>query len=551
MNRSSIALVVLSVLATGACTGSLSEQRGRQVGNPDTASPDGASPDAGGATDGGPPTDGACTSEGCPGLEEAVLAQELAAVWEEAKTSLTQSTTVEAIQANPYVLYNVQLYTANLLLYAEAHRDAALLEELATLYGRAFPALQLQQEAVFYYARNESGGRPRTQVLPLATPARMWTGAAAAGDSVGPEFVLVSSQFLYAVARLTRIISEMDTPSATLLAFVDEAVPVLVTEHYLRWIDKGDPEAPGIWQVAGWGCNYGTFDHHEYAQNLLLRRHGTDHFSRFGRVTSLTYCNAVLDIDLWIFSGIAELLAAHHADPSRVSIEDGARHQLLAHARLGVQLVESRHETVPIAGQSTMGAVFDPGSFDGHPDMRYAGFDETQPECLDCTTRCPATCSVFPGWKDAEDRTPRVAPPDPPIGIGWDLSHARRLPLVYDTLWRHRAVLGTTFPTQEHITQFARQLAFNVFNGDFEAPSFATYFDGSAGWFRVNYSNKEAHGLAPQYMTQYVNGCGFGFWAPLEPALGLALEAVRPQGPDNGWPGAILSLPEQTQASLF
>lgn len=453
------------------------------------------------------------------------------------------------IKQDHYPLYNIQAWTINALLYAELYQDTELVEKLVSLYDLAYDSLVLQTKSHYYYAPNDDGVVQREVVRDLDQPARMWTAPPPAGLSVGPETVLVASQFLYAVSRSVRIIAEMNTPSNKLQAFAKRWGPIAAEDHYRRWIRRAS-SAPGYFQVRGWSCGNGTFDHIEHINNLKSRRYGTD---AVGATVKAKYCNAVLDVDLFIASGSAEILGANQANQTLVPLADATRTTLSKEVSAATDLFKLRHSTQTIQhkGNDYTVAVFDQGSFDDYFDMLYAGFSETSASCKACRSKCESQCPEFPGWKDPNNKIARVAPV-PVKNTGWDLSHARRLPIAWDSLYRHRAVTSTTFPSKEDIAAYARQLAFRVWNGSESNPEFANYFDGTNGWYRVNYLNRPAFGYAPGMMTYHVGTCGYSFWTPLEPSLGKALDAVRAKFMSESNPiDLLMYLPEQAEASLF
>ena len=169
------------------------------------------------------------------------------------------------------------------------------------------------------------------------------------------------------------------------------------------------------------------------------------------------------DTDLWIAAGVLELVAAHEAHPTDVPIDSALRSIFTDEIGKAAALMAARHapQSVEREGAPRQVAVFDPGAFEDYADHAYTGFTATSDGCSSCLSSCPDTCPEFPGWKDEADKTPRV-PPVPSTGVAWDLSHARRLPPVFDTFYRHRGVEGTIFPSLDQIAAYARQLAFVV-----------------------------------------------------------------------------------------
>jgi hypothetical protein len=321
-----------------------------------------------------------------------------------------------------------------------------------------------------------------------------------------------------------RVIAEMPAPSAALASFRDAAVPVIVEDHYARWIDviAGQPSS---FQVRGWGCNSGTYSHRQHLENLLARRYGTAALPGKGS-SPPAYCNALTDTDLWIVAGVIEILAAHARAPSSVPLDPGVKAAFETHARLGMKVLKSRlgPHTLASPKGTVLGLSIDPGGFDGHPDHAYTAYTETSAACDGCISVGGCTCDEFPGYVVAGG--PAKLPPQPLAGVSWDISHARRLVSVFDTMRRHRALLLPEPLTDEDARAFARQIAFGVWNGDLVTPRFATFLDGSNGWYRVNYSGRVAFGYPPWSMTPFAPLCGYGFWKELEPALGPALRAA-------------------------
>ncbi len=460
-------------------------------------------------------------------LPPAADALRLALAWQRLEPTLTSKVITQlGVGASSYVLYDTQLQTANLLLHAEYARDVAQLEGLARVYEPAFDALVPRTEAFYYYAVPAGGGAPvRESVWTLPAPTRMWTDAPLAGLAVGPESVLVSSQFLYASSRLVRVTAEMPIPTPSLSRFVDKAVAAIVDDHYRRWID-GIPGLPGSFQVRGWGCNTGTFSHREHLQNLQARRYGTAALPG-PPATPAGYCNAMTDTDLWIVAGTMEILAANRRSPTRVPLDAATRTAFESYVALGLAVVKGRFGATTVSSPAgpVQGMVFDPGGFDGHPDMAYTGYTDTSPACRTCTAVGQCTCPEFPGWVTPAPSAPRL-PPQPLSGVAWDISHARRLVSVFDSFRRHRSLVPAVTFTDTEALAFARQVAFGVWNGDLVNPQFTTFFDGTNGWYRVNYSSRSAFGYPPNAMTSSAPLCGYGFWAELEPALRPALDAA-------------------------
>jgi hypothetical protein len=450
----------------------------------------------------------------------------LSAAWKQLEPGMRAQMSAELAKQNTTVLYNTQLTTANLLIHAEYTRDVETIEALASLYDLAFDALVVRTAALYYYATPPGASAPvRESVWALPKPTRMWTRPATAGFSVGPETVLDVAQFLYAVSRVVRIAAEMPDPPAALVSFTERVVPVILEDHYLRWIDRA-PGKPGSFQTRGWDCNGGTYGHREHVENLIDRRYGTAALPTPGG-SPPPYCNMLRDVDLWIISGVVEMLAADRLAPERIQMAPDVRDGLTSYVTRGNLLITGRSvQTALDTGTGpTDGKILDPDGMNGHPDGNYSGYTKTSDACANCLTVGSCTCPEFPGWSNVATKTPKVAPVGAQ-GTGWDISHARRLVSVFDSFRRNRGLVPEVTFTDEDARAFARQMAFAVWNGDMDKPSFATFFSGANGWFRVNYAARPAFGYPPSSMTSSAPLAGYGFWAELEPALGPPLRAA-------------------------
>ncbi len=444
------------------------------------------------------------------------LATAIRAAWREARPSLEASVRASLTTGNGVALYNAQLDTANLLLYADHHRDVPLLDELAALYRLGFAGFVRRSTYNFYYAAGADGVERREQVLPI-TPARYWAEPAPVGFPVGHESVLNSSQFLYAVARVVGATASLPASqrTASLQSFVAEALPLALGDHYVRWV-LGRAGEPGVFQVRGWGCNRGTYTHRDHVEHLVARRFGTSALPGAPAVAP-SYCNAVTDTEMWIAAGVAELLAAHARAPALVPIDDAVRAPLTAYVRRAAALFAARTITTTLRladGSAAQGRGFDHGAWDDHPDHRHTGY----------------TGSTFPGWTDPANRVFAVAPM-PARGVGWDISHARRWVTVMDTFRRRAPALGTAWPTRADLTGFARHFAFVVARTEAGRTRFTNFMDGTNGWYRVNYSDRPAFGYAPWGLSAQAAPSGYAFWATYEPASRAAVEAWIAQNP--------------------
>jgi len=309
-------------------------------------------------------------------------------------------------------------------------------------------------------------------------------------SSSGGEVILHSSQFIYLLSRTANILASLPTNSlsSSMREFLQKYVPVIANDHLHKWIS-----VTSVFSHAGWGCaDRGSYTHHEYLGRLLSRALGN----------SPTYCNVVRDRDLWIIAAAAELLAADKRS-DLITLNSSQTNELRSHVALGSQLIQSRlNETslTNFAGQSVRGLNFDQGMWRDYSDYQYACY----------------TGSSFPQPSN------RCISPT----VGWDFSHARRFINVFMTLLDTRFATEQTFPDETVLKKLANQVAYKMFNKDFNRPLFTNFWDGTNGWYRVNYSNRVGFGYAPNDLSVSFPTGGYGFWGRFNPDIDKIMEAV-------------------------
>ncbi len=426
----------------------------------------------------------------------------------------------ELIEKGKYTtaLYNVQMYTNLLFDYAYQHRDFDILEQLAELYMIPLDFLEEVGQYWFY-----KGGLPCFVLLPLEAPSRMWLnkrGIKKDEESeekipIQFEMILHSSQFLYLLSHAIHCFVSIPVSERRnrMQAFIDQYTPV-VEDHYKRWVlaDNGSTglsDSVGVFQTKDWGCSNGRFNHKQFLEKKLNRE--------FGDLDPNPRCNVLLDSDMWIFSGAVELLAAQKKDPGLFSMTAEQEKGYLDYFSVACRLLEDRLVETSLKdfdGADAVGYNFDPGTRRLYDDMRYAGY----------------TGSVFPEDNSEDKENPRIIidPADHPVpdNISIDTGHGRRFVQVFETLYRNRSITQQVFPSKEVLKRLANQVAYRIFNGDSREPLFSNYFDGSNGWYRVNYSKRDRFGFAPWDMSLNWIECGFGAWKKYQPAIKEVTDAV-------------------------
>ncbi|MGE0787079.1 MAG: hypothetical protein AB7S26_15505 [Sandaracinaceae bacterium] len=479
--------------ASGSDAGPARRDAGSVGADADVRTDAGAGADAARVDDAGPP---------CARLDggSSVVRERLRGVWASTRAAYETSIPSSLGRRDTTILYSLQLTTDPLLMWAEAQRDVQTIEELAALFTIALDHLETQTEAVFFYVPPPIGTGARSEVLPLPRPARMWVGAPGA-HPIGGESVLDVAQFLAGAARIVRIATEVgEARSPALAAFARAFTPVIVDDTYARWIDHPEGFA-GRFQRRGWACNEGAWGHAESVEHLIARAYGTDALPS-PPASPVSYCNAVTDTDLWILAGALEVLVAHRRDPELVPMSAEAEALLTTEAQRGAALIASRMSATSPPGAPGEGFDFDNGAFDDHADDAYAG--DTDPS--------------FPGY--VVPGGPVARPPTPARDVGWDLSHARRWVHVFDSFRRFAAEVDAPFEGERFVAGLARQLAFGASVGACPNVAFTNYFDGTNGWYRVNYAGRADYGFAPWAMTGVVAPSGYGLWSDVVPELG-------------------------------
>jgi|GEM_PF-2773598 len=407
-------------------------------------------------------------------------------LWQNRKQYFINNINLLSSTGNTNILYNIQGYTNNLLKYADYHDDYEILDGLAEVYLTAYDQLTLATEYTYSYIP----GQPKYTTLPLDPPALMWINTAGDPDR---EIILHSSQFLYAVADAINAILDIDESGRTtnMNELITNYVPVLLNDHYKRWIFADQ----GIFQVKGWSCDNGIFNHYDFLEKKYHKE--------FGTLNPFSYCNAVLDTDMWIIAGVVEMLAAHNKDPQLVPLDAGYEHDLLDYVNLGYNLINSRitnSNLTDFDGNPLQGTNFDLGAMDDHSTHDYAGY----------------TGETFPTPADQNDGN----------DVGWDISHARRFVHVFDTLHKYRDITGQAFPDTNVMIGLANQLLYGASNKNITFPLFTNFMDGTNGWFRVGYDGDPDFGYPPYGLTNSIITGGYGFWAEYNHDMGRIMNSL-------------------------
>ena len=376
-------------------------------------------------------------------------------------------------------LYYLELWTYDLMRAAIAEHKIPIRNALFELYESALKELVTASRYKYFY--DPRSGHQRVSEHPLPKSTRLWV------NEDQEEVELYSSQFLFLLASTTYDLVRSGQLDEEAQEFVNHAVPV-VQEHLLRWI-KGDK----IFQVAGWGCGFGLYDHREFIE--MKRRRA------FASRERLSYCNMVTDVDLFVIGTTAELIAAHAALDGSLRLGDRDYEDLRDYLRGAARLLSDR--TTPKSfrredGSMAEGLVFDPGAADDHEDSYFS---------LYSVEACPS----------AAERGSK--------GVGWDVSHGARQPVVFSSLFETRALTGVDWPDGAVLAGFGRAFAYGVFEGNLNRPRLRNYLDGSNGWYRAN--ERTCTGYRPFGLSYALIYGAWGRYVPFAPEVGPIVAAAH------------------------
>ncbi len=164
--------------------------------------------------------------------------------------------------------------------------------------------------------------------------------------------------------------------------------------------------------------------------------------------------NRVTDRDMWTFAAAAEMFDANRKDPSLVPITTSRREQYMEYFDIVSTLLQDRLD-----------------------DKQWTDFEGNPVKAFD-------------------------------FGLNkWDISHARRFVHVFMTLYDSRNATNQSFPSDAVMEKLANELAYGIFNKDFDKPLFHNYFDGSNDVYRQGDSIYD-----PYRLSSAVPNGGYCFW---------------------------------------
>jgi hypothetical protein len=200
------------------------------------------------------------------------------------------------------------------------------------------------------------------------------------------------------------------------------------------------------------------------------------------------------------------MLGAQACDSKLVGIDDADAAKLKGLIRTGVDRFQFSR-TLNKDAEGRFSASYFNGDYDWHEDMEYAQYEG--------------------------ESFPTPAQKARAQGASWDISHFSLIPMFLRSLFDNKQATGIEFPQKADLEYIGNQYVFHVFEGDRKKPLFKNFFDGSDGWYRVNYSGRSSYGIAPSRfcnMFDPSHGCttiaGIYSWGLL---AGLNLDISRVQ----------------------
>jgi len=349
---------------------------------------------------------------------------------------------------------------------AEAYRETERIDELAKFYS-AF--LRVHFTTLGDLRKGSAAGAQKLlgpELGPDGARTLAWYWDQP-GGVILRECYQCNAEFLFPAARLVRIVAAAKSVDRTdaMKQFVAEYVPLLVKEH-------------------------------------VLRPHFAERMRREMNTASSGYRPIMIADELFAIATAAEVLGARAADPKLAAIDASDAAALKELVQVGVERFQFSRTLSKDASGRTLASYFN-GDYDSHEDMEYAGY--------------------------AGEAFPTPAQKARAHGVSWDISHFSLVPMFLRSLFENRRAIGGDFPTGRDMEYITNQFVLRVFEGDDKKPLFRNFFDGSDGWYRVNYSGRSRYAIAPSAfcdMADPSHGCtaiagiySWGLLAALNPDI--------------------------------
>lgn len=332
--------------------------------------------------------------------------------------------------------YNVAFAFGAAVDMAAALHDRPMADDLVAFYLAYAPRFESVSEILRRH-------RVRPHLL-SNTSARILASRVPGDTSTVDECPLCSSQFLYPASRLMRelVTAKFGSLTADDRRFLNEYAGLIVHDGLARWI-------------RGVNRNYWRAPDLDSSFANAWKRLAAPDAAHAG------YHHAVTDTDLWMIAMIGEVLDANRRSPALVPMSDVDRRLLKEAEAAGVDMLWSRadwHAGASRADGTTLASLdFFEGEMEDHPDYAFAG--------------------------DSMEQLPTQKHLPTPGVVGWDVSHATRIPQVLASL--HRTMPDLV--PDSALRLLGNQLANRALRGGSGRPLLTNFLDGTNGWYRVGY----------------------------------------------------------------
>ncbi len=490
------------VLVALGCSGSPSTHGGRDGGMDGGGVSDAA--DGGGPSDaadeGGPSDAGVAGSATYPTCTPMTPWQRALRVWANLYPSLKTRMETELSAGDTLsALYDTQYFLMNFAIRVRRENDVEALSQLC----------DLASTAPLRWLRNAAGvGQPVPTSWRDITEPLTWADAHPSDGNIDSLNNVV--QWMYFVGYLMHSVALVPPASrtATMSRFLDVYSRIFSFDVPAMVFDVSN--AMG-WDFQGWS-NCARVSHEEMTTLKYLGEASTT-------VDPTAPCNAVLDWDEQLWGAVLEYRAAVALNPAHVNYPDVSGgtvdQRLLGYLRTAYDTVDNHFSWTSLtdfSGAPADGYLFNRGAWTYHPDFRFAGVEHPEP--------------------------PMSTEASPVPNVGEDMGHHIRLPWVLLSFYENKALVGRTFPTDADMRYYVNQIVYRVFNGDFAAPRFRHFTDGSNGWFRIGLTDGETTTGGPWTGSlAFVLG-PFGCYGAFQPSIGSVMDAVAPAFMDSGAGGA-------------
>lgn len=371
-------------------------------------------------------------------------------------------------------------FTANAARFginvAQAYRELDKMDELAKFYS----AFLKNYFTTLGELRKTSRPEIKQKLLgseigPDSARTLAWYWKQPDGSIILRDCYLCNADYFYPAARLVRTIAALKPAERTagMNQFVSEYVPLLVKDHILR---------------------------PNFAERMRAEMNPV----------SPSYKKQIMIADeIEAVATAAEVLGADAYDPKLVTLADADVSKLKELVRAGVDRFQfSRTLSKDVGGRSA--ASYFNGDYDWHEDLEYGRYEG--------------------------ESFPTAAQKAKAQGASWDISHFSLIPMFLRSLYDNKQASGIDFPQKTDLEYIGNQYVFHVFEGETKKPLFKNFFDGSDGWYRVNYSSRSNYGVAPSHfcnMSDPSHACitiagiySWGLLAPFHPDIARVQTAL-------------------------